>query len=42
VPKNIVLLPLPPYAPALNWNGLMAKSNVITSIGTGEWAQVRI
>src|SRR5437660_3841261 len=24
------------------WNVLMAKSNVITSIGTREWAQVRI
>jgi hypothetical protein len=24
------------------WNALMAKSNVITSIGTREWAQVRI
>jgi hypothetical protein len=74
VPENIVLLPLPPYAPELNpaeniwkylrsnalsncvwetyeaildaccdaWNALMAKSNVITSIGTREWAQVRI
>src|SRR4030081_1187705 len=74
VPENIVLLPLPPYAPELNpaeniweylrgnalsncvwetyeaildaccdaWNALMAKSNVITSIGTRKWAQVRI
>ena len=74
VPENIVLLPLPPYAPELNpaeniweylrgnalsncvwetyeaildaccdaWNALMAKSNVIASIGTREWAQVRI
>ena len=73
VPENIVLLPLPPYAPELNpaeniweylrgnalsncvwetyeaildaccdaWNALMAKSNVITSIGTREWAQVK-
>jgi len=74
VPENIVLLPLPPYAPELNpaeniweylrgnalsncgwetyeaildaccdaWNALMAKSNLITSIGTREWARVRI
>jgi hypothetical protein len=74
VPDNIVLMPLPPYAPELNsteniweylrgnflshrvfdtyeaildaccdaWNALMAKSEVITSIGTRDWAQVRI
>jgi len=74
VPDNIVLLPLPPYAPELNsasnlweylrsnwlspcvwdsyeaildaccdaWNALIAKSEVITSIGTRDWAQVRI
>ena len=74
VPDNIVLLPLPPYAPELNstenlweylrsnwlshcvwdtyeaildaccdaWNALMAKSEVITSIGTRDWAQVKI
>jgi hypothetical protein len=74
VPDNIVLLPLPPYAPELNsteniwqylrsnwlshcvwetyeaileaccnaWNDLMAKSEIITSIGTREWAQVKI
>ena len=68
VPDNIVLLPLPPYAPELNsteniwqylrgnwlshcvwetyeaileaccnaWNDLMAKSEIITSIGTRE------
>jgi hypothetical protein len=70
VPANIVLLPLPPYAPELNstenlweylrsdcvwdsyqamldaccdaWNALIAKSEVITSIGTRDWAQVRI
>ena len=74
VPANIVLLPLPPYAPELNstenlweylrsnwlshcvWdtyeaildaccdarNALMAKSEIITSIGTRDWAQVRI
>ena len=74
VPDNIVLLPLPPYAPELNstenlgeylrsnwlshcvwdtyeaildaccdaWNVLMAKSEVITSIGTRDWAQVKI
>ena len=71
VPDNIVLLPLPPYAPELNsteniweylrsnwlshciwdtyeaildaccdaWNALMAKSEVITSIGTRDWAK---
>jgi hypothetical protein len=74
VPDNIVLMPLPPYAPELNsveniweylrstflshcvfdtyaaildaccdaWNALMAKSEVITSIGTRDWAQVKI
>ena len=74
VPENIVLLPLPPYAPELNstktsgsicaatflshcvwdtyeaildaccdaWNALMAKSEVIASIGTRDWAQVKI
>ena len=74
VPDNIVLLPLPPYAPELNateniwqylrgnclshcvwdtyevivdaccdaWNTLMATPDVIASIGTKEWAQVRI
>jgi DDE superfamily endonuclease len=74
VPENIVLLPLPPYAPELNpsksiweylrgnwlshcvcdsyedildaccdaWNALMAKSEIITSIGTRDWAQVKI
>lgn len=74
VPDNIVLLPLPPYAPELNsteniweylrgnclshcvfdtyeaildaccdaWNALMATPGVIASIGTREWAQVRI
>jgi transposase len=74
VPDNIVLLPLPPYAPELNsteniweylrgnclshsiwdtyeaivdaccdaWNTLMATPDVIASIGTREWAQVRI
>ncbi len=36
VPTNIVLLPLPPYAPEL-----IAKSEVITSMGTRDWAQVR-
>jgi hypothetical protein len=73
VPDNIVLLPLPPYAPELNsveniwddlrsnwlshcdfdtyeailaaccdaWNALMAKSEVITSIGTKDWAKVK-
>lgn len=73
VPENIVLMPLPPYAPELNpveniwdylrsnflshcvwetydaildaccnaWNALMAKSEVITSIGTRDWAQVK-
>ena len=72
LPKNIVLMPLPSYAPELNsveniwdylrsnflshcvwdtyeaildaccdaWNALMAKSEVIVSIGTREWAQV--
>jgi len=71
--KNIVLMPLPSYAPELNsveniwdylrsnflshcvwdtyeaildaccdaWNALMAKSEVIVSIGTREWAQVK-
>ena len=74
VPENIVLMPLPPYAPELNsveniwqylrsnwlshcvwetyeaileaccnaWNDLMAKSEITTSIGTREWAQVKI
>src|ERR1700737_2029322 len=74
VPENIVLMPLPPYAPELNsveniwdylrsnflshcvwdtyeaildaccdaWNALMAKSEVIASIGTRDWAQVKI
>jgi hypothetical protein len=74
VPENIVLMPLPPYAPELNsteniweylrsnwlsqcvfdsyeaildaccdaWNDLIAKSEVITSIGTRDWAQVKI
>ena len=74
VPENIVLIPLPPYAPELNsveniwdylrsnflshcvwdtyeaildaccdaWNALMAKSEVIASIGTRDWAQVKI
>ena len=74
LPENIVLMPLPSYAPELNsveniwdylrsnflshcvwdtydaildaccdaWNALMAKSEVIASIGTREWAQVRI
>jgi len=74
VPANIVLMPLPPYAPELNcveniwdylrsnslsnrvwetyeaildaccdaWNALMAKSDIITSIGTRQWAQVTI
>jgi DDE superfamily endonuclease len=74
VPENIVLLPLPPYAPELNaveniwehlrsnwlshcvfasyeaildaccdaWNALIATSEVITSIGTRDWAQVKI
>jgi hypothetical protein len=73
VPKNIVLLKLPPYAPELNsvenvwnylrsnflshcvwhtyeaivdacckaWNALMTTSQVITSIGTRDWAQVK-
>jgi len=70
---NIVLLPLPPYAPELNsteniweylrgnllsntvwetyeaiveacctaWNTLIAKPEIITSIGTRNWAQVK-
>jgi transposase len=74
VPENIVLMPLPPYAPELNsveniwdylrsnflshcvwdtyeaildaccdaWNALIAKSEVIASIGTRDWAQVKI
>ena len=74
LPKNIVLMPLPSYAPELNsvekiwdylrsnflshcvwdtyeaildaccdaWNALMAKSEIITSIGTRDWAQVKI
>jgi hypothetical protein len=74
VPDNVVLLPLPPYAPELNsteniweylrgnllsntiwetyeaiidacckaWNALIAKPEIITSIGTRNWAQVRI
>ena len=74
LPENIVLMPLPSYAPELNsveniwdylrsnflshcvwdtyksildaccdaWNALMAKSHVITSIGTRKWAQVTI
>jgi hypothetical protein len=74
VPDNIVLLPLPSYAPELNpteniweylrgnclshsvwdtyeaildaccdaWNALMATPDIIASIGTREWAQVRI
>lgn len=74
VPDNIVLLPLPPYAPELNpaetiweylranwlshqvwdnydailaaccdaWNALIDKPEVITSIGTRQWTQVRI
>jgi len=73
VPENIVLMPLPPYAPELNsveniwdylrsnflshcvwdtcaaildaccdaWNALIAKSEIITSIETREWAQVK-
>jgi len=73
LPDNIVLLPLPPYAPELNptetiwqylranwlgncvwdnydailtaccdaWNALIAKPNVITSIGSRQWAQIR-
>jgi len=73
VPENIVLMPLPPYAPELNsvenlwdylrsnllshcvwdtydaivdaccaaWKALMATSDVITSIGTRSWAQVK-
>ena len=74
VPENIVLMPLPPYAPELNsveniwdylrsnflshcvwdtyeaildaccdaWNALIAKSEVIASIGTRDWAQAKI
>ncbi len=74
VPENIVLLPLPPYAPELNpteniwdylrsnslshcvwdtyeaildaccdaWNALIANPDVITSIGTRSWAQIKI
>ena len=74
LPGNIVLLPLPPYAPELNsveniwdymrsnflshcvwdtyeaildaccdaWNALMATPDVIASIGTREWAHVKI
>jgi hypothetical protein len=74
VPDNIVLLPLPPYAPELNsaeniweyprgnklshcvwesyeaivdaccdaWNDLMALPDVLSSITTREYAQVRI
>ena len=74
VPDNIVLLPLPPYAPELNpveniwaylrankfahqvwdtydaildavckaWNDLIHTPEVITSIGTRNWAEVRI
>jgi hypothetical protein len=74
VPENIVLMPLPPYAPELNsveniwdylrsnflshcvwdtyeaildaccdaWNAPIAKSEVIASIGTRDWAQVKI
>ena len=73
VPENIVLMPLPPYAPELNsveniwdylrsnflshcvwdtyeaildaccdaWNALIAKSEVIASIATRDWAQVK-
>jgi len=73
VPQNIVLMPLPPYAPELNsveniwdylrsnflshcvwdtydaivdacceaWKALMAKSDIITSIGSRDWAQVK-
>ena len=73
LPKIIMLMPLPSYAPELNsveniwdylrsnflshcvwdtyevildaccdaWNAFMAKSEVITSIGTKEWAQVK-
>jgi len=74
VPDNIVLLPLPPYAPELNpteniwqylranalsncvwdtydaivtaccdaWNALIDKPQIITSIGTRAWTQVKI
>ncbi len=74
VPDNIVLMPLPPYAPELNsvenvwdylrsnflshrvwetydeivdaccdaWKALMAKSEIVTSIGARSWAQVKI
>ncbi len=74
VPENIVLLPLPAYAPELNsieniwdylrsnflshcvwdtyeaildaccdaWNALIATPDVIASIGTREWAHVKI
>jgi hypothetical protein len=74
LPDNIVLLPLPPYAPELNpveniwefirsnylshrvfedyqeilnacrdaWNAMMQLPQTIKSIGTREWAQVRI
>ena len=72
VPENIVLMPLPPYAPLNSveniwdylrsnflshcvwdtyeaildaccdaWNALIAKSEVIASIGTRDWAQVK-
>ena len=73
VPDNIVLMPLPPYAPELNsteniweylrgnalsncvwetyeaimdaccnaWNALMAMPQVITSIGTREWTEIK-
>jgi transposase len=74
VPDNIVLLPLPPYAPELNpvenvweflrsnslsnrafknyqeiveacrdaWNALIQLPQTITSLGTRDWAEVRI
>ena len=73
MPENIVLMPLPPYAPLNSveniwdylrrnflshcvwgtyeaildaccdaWNALIAKSEVIASIGTRDWAQVKI
>jgi hypothetical protein len=74
VPDNIVLMPLPPYAPELNsteniweylranalsngvwetyeaildaccdaWKALIATPQIITSIGTRTWAQVKI
>jgi len=74
LPKNIVLMPLPSYAPELNsveniwdylrsnflshcvwdtyeaildaccdaWNALMAKSEVIVSIGTREWHRSKL